>query len=156
VLNGFWLGGLDHPMLAALTDHMQRVPPEGPFAWYVRLPDPAGFLLRIAPAINRRIAGSVIDGWTGELRLNFYEGENSGLTLGIEKGCLVRAENAHSKTDNAVRGSLPFEYFLKILFGYRSVEEIEAECAEVALDGRSRAVLKALFPKQPSRIFSIA
>jgi predicted N-acetyltransferase YhbS len=151
-INGFSIG-YGHPMLAALTDHMQRIPPEGPFAWYVRLPDPAGFLLHIAPILNQRMVGSVIDGWTGALKLDFYEGGTLGLTLGIENGCLTRAENTVSGNGNP---SMPFEYFLKILFGYRSVEEVESECAEVALNGRSRAILKALFPRQPSRIFSIA
>jgi predicted N-acetyltransferase YhbS len=151
-VNGFSIG-YGHPMLAALTDHMQRVPPEGPYAWYVRLPDPAGFLMHIAPVINQRMAGSVIDGWTGELKLDFYEGGTLGLTLLIENGCLTWAENTVSGHGNP---SMPFEYFLKILFGYRSVEEVEAECAEVALNGRSRAILKALFPRQPSRILSIA
>jgi predicted N-acetyltransferase YhbS len=151
-INGFSIGQ-GHPMLAALTDHMQRIPPEGPFAWYIRLPDPAGFLLHIAPVLNRRMVGSVIDGWTGELKLDFYAGGTLGLTLVIENGCLTRAKNTASGHGNP---SMPFEFFLKILFGYRSVEEVEAECAEVALNGRSRAILKALFPKQLSRILSIA
>jgi predicted N-acetyltransferase YhbS len=153
-LNGFWFGGPDHPILAALTDSMRRVAPESPLAWYVRLPDLAGFLMHIAPVINNRLPGSVADGWSGSLNISFYESETKGITLKLEKGRLVKAENSARiwHEDSA----MPAESFNRLLFGYRSVDEIEAETAEVYLNNTSRAVLRAMFPKLSSRIFSIA
>jgi hypothetical protein len=133
---------------------MRRVAPESPLAWYVRLPDLAGFLMHIAPVINNRLPGSVADGWSGSLNISFYESETKGITLKLEKGRLVKAENSARiwHEDSA----MPAESFNRLLFGYRSVDEIEAETAEVYLNNTSRAVLRAMFPKLSSRIFSIA
>jgi hypothetical protein len=153
-LTGFWIGGDQPPILKVMTEALTRLPAEGPLAWYVRLPDPAGFLKLVAPVLNRRLADSVVDGWSGRVSINFYQAENHGLTLVLEQGRLVCVENtALAWHEDA---AMPVEAFNRILFGYRSVDEVEAESAEVVLKNTSRVVLRALFPKQFSRIFSIA
>ena len=159
--DGFWIGGEGHPILHVLTDFMQRIPPEGPFAWYVRLGSPAQFLLHIAAVIERRIETSAIVNWSGLIKLNFYEHETAGLIIILQNGRLVRAVDCHPSQypeadQPCVNAAMPIEKFYSILFGYRSVDEVEAESAEVEMDGRSRAVLQAMFPKKPSRVFSVA
>jgi len=55
---------------------------------------------------------------------------------------------------------MPAELFLQLMFGYRSLEEIENATAEVHLRDQPgqplRMLLGILFPKAHSRIFSVA
>ena len=152
-LDGFWIGGDRHPILSVLSDYMQRVPPEGPLAWYVRLPDLSGFLRYIGPVLECRLENSPLAGWSGEMSLCFYTHDTDGLTLAFQHGKLFRVEECPVQWWQS--SSLPVDDFYRILFGYRSVAEVEGYSAEVALNGTSRALLNALFPKQPSRIFSV-
>ena len=46
-----------------------------PYAWYMRVPDLPGFLRHIAPALEKRLANSVMAGHSGDLRLNFYHSQ---------------------------------------------------------------------------------
>jgi hypothetical protein len=52
------------PDLAATYDPL--------YAWYVRVPDLSRFVQRVAPALERRLSRSVMEGYTGELRIEFY------------------------------------------------------------------------------------
>ncbi|HEX5441869.1 MAG TPA: GNAT family N-acetyltransferase, partial [Ktedonobacterales bacterium] len=57
-----------------------------PYAWYVRVADLPAFVRRIAPALERRLAGSIVEGYTGEVKLSFYRG---GLRLVFAAGRLT-------------------------------------------------------------------
>ncbi|HEY0737072.1 MAG TPA: GNAT family N-acetyltransferase, partial [Herpetosiphonaceae bacterium] len=77
-----------HPVYAALTEnlaaHYNR-----PYAWYVRVPDLVALMRAIAPVLERRIAESVLVGYSGEIKINLYRG---GLRLAFEKGALRTVE----------------------------------------------------------------
>lgn len=151
-LEGFNLGlGPGHPLKAFLSCHMQHVPPLAPFAWYVRVGDIPAFLRKIAPVLEERLAGSVMAGYTGKLRLCFYS-RGSGIALSFDRGRLVSVEACPVEW---AESAIPVEMFIQLLFGYKSLQELEDYSKEVFILDPVRLLVQVLFPKQDSAILSV-
>ena len=148
---GFWLGS-DHPAYHAVWDRLPRE--RKPYAWYVRVPDLPGFLGHIAPALEKRLAGSVVAGYTGELKISFYR---AGLRLALEQGRLTTIEAWKPSPEERGAAGFPDLTFLQLLFGYRSLDELRHAFADCwASTDDARALLEALFPRQGSHVWPIA
>ncbi len=157
---GFWLGS-EHPVYRIFNFPQTRPG----FAWYVRVPDVAPFMRKIAPALERRLAGSPFVGHDGELRLGFH---GDGLRLGFERGRLVNAERWRPPLDvvgeeqmmptSAPRAHAMFPglTFLQLLFGFRSVDELRHAFPDVVLrTAGTRALIDALFPRRASDTWAV-
>jgi len=148
---GFWLGRT-HPVYDAMRSRLpdtRRV-----YAWYLRVPDLPGFLRHIAPALERRLATSVVAGYTGEVKLSFYR---SGLRLAFRHGSLQAAEAWTPTPDERGSAAFPDLTFLQLVFGYRSLEELCYAFADCWVENdATHAVLEALFPRQDSDVWPIA
>jgi hypothetical protein len=149
-LNGItFILGCKNPVYDVLSKelHPRR---EVPYAWYVRVVDLAKFIRHIAPALERRLAGSALGDYSGELKLDFYRG---GLSVVFDKGHLATVEhwrhpvwNSESKVD----GGFPPLVFLQLLFGHRNLDELRYASPDVRVEDRSELLMKTLFPKRPS------
>jgi GNAT superfamily N-acetyltransferase len=139
--------GARHPVYEAFDAKLNALQP--PYGWYIRVPDLPGFIRHIAPALEKRLAGSVMSGYSGELKITFYRG---GLRLVFEQGRLTTAEDWQSLDDRKDRGGAGFPpfVFLKLLFGYRSLEELRYAFPDCWADEEPTLLLNALFPKQAS------
>ncbi len=149
---GFWLG-VEHPIYQTMLRSLPNV--RKPYAWYLRVPDLPGFIQHIAPALEKRLEGSPYVGHTGELKLTFYR---NGLRLEFETGRLVKVE-AWQPTPHGHSGDAAFPglTFLQLLFGYRSMEELNYAFADCWWDkDQVLGLLNALFPKQPSDVWPVA
>ncbi len=153
---GFWFG-TEHPAYHAASSLLPRI--HRPYAWYMRVPDIPDFIRHIAPVLEERLASSFAAGHTGDLKISFVKG---GLRMVFEEGRLAHVEPWGSpQTDTLLdwkaRDALfPGLIFLQLLFGYRSVEDLEyafADCG--ARSDETRALLNVLFPKQPSLVRGI-
>jgi hypothetical protein len=143
--------GVDHPAYQVFRARLPGVRP--PYAWYVRVPDLPGFLRHVGPVLEQRLAGSPLAGHSGEIRISFYRG---GVRLAFEDGRLAAAEPWHPAPEKAGDAAFPDLTFLQILFGYRSLEELDHAFADCwTEDDGARALLEALFPKRPSHIWAI-
>jgi len=149
---GFWLGE-DHPVYHVLSDALPRV--RKPYAWYIRIPDLAVFIRHIAPVLEQRLAGSYLVGHTGEMRLTFYR---DGLCLGFERGRLVKVENWKPfPQGHSGEAAFPGLTFLQLLVGYRSLQELRYAFSDCWTgNDEARALLEALFPRQPSEILPVS
>ena len=155
---GFALSlGVEHPAYAAMEDWLPVVEP--PKAWYVRVPDVPDFLRHVAPVLERRLAAAFGPGYTGRLVLGFVHG---GLVVEIGGGWIAAVESRTptqddlSEADSAVDGLFPGLVFLQLLFGFRSVREIEYAYQDcVVTSNEARALLDGLFPKRPSMVYAI-
>jgi Acetyltransferase (GNAT) domain len=127
---------------------------EPPYAWYVRVPDLPGFMRHIAPALERRLAGSAVAGHSGELKLDFYRG---GLRLRFEEGRLIEAEDWRAPVwGPKPEGGFPPLVFLQLLFGRRSFADLRYAYPDVwAEDDASAALIEALFPARPSWVLPL-
>jgi ribosomal protein S18 acetylase RimI-like enzyme len=140
--------GESHPVYDALGSQLEKG--QKPYAWYIRVPDLAGFLRHITPALERRLAESVMAGHSGTLRLNFYR---SNLTLLFEKGKLREIGTYEPNHIEDADVLFPDLTFLQLLFGYRSYEELDfafADCYTV--NAEAAVLLNCLFPRRPSDI----
>jgi hypothetical protein len=158
----FWLLGEEHPLYRVYR-FQER---DDGYAWYARVPDVAGFLSAVAPALERRLAGSVCAGHTGVLTLGFYR---DGVRLTLERGKVAGVEPW--RPDLTVRGlefgrpssdprrpltMFPDLTFLQLLFGFRSLAELELSFPDcVVRTSEARALLDALFPKTPSDVWAV-
>ncbi len=145
--------GEAHPAYEVVPSRLPRLRP--PYAWYMRVPDLPAFLRLVAPVLEQRLADSDLPGYTGELRITFYR---SGLRLGFEQGKLVKAE-PYQPTPNGQSGDAAFPSltFLHLLFGHRSLDELKYAFADCfTANDEAAALLKALFPRQPSDVWPIA
>jgi GNAT superfamily N-acetyltransferase len=147
---GFGLGA-DHPLYRVAGERIGRVNP--PYAFYIRVPDLPAFVRRIGPVLERRLAGSLAPGHTGELKLSFYR---SGLRLRFAEGRLAAAESFEPPDHLDAGAWFPDLTFLHLLFGHRSLDELRAAYPDCYTRGDDVPVLlETLFPKQTSRVWAI-
>lgn len=149
---GFWLGQ-QHPIYQVLEDRLPRV--RKPYAWYLRVPDLPGFLHQITPVLERRLSESTMAGHTGELRITFY---SNGLKFTFEEGKLKQIGSwSPEPTGNSGNAGFPGLSFLQLLFGYRSLDELDYAFPDCWWeDDEACALLNALFPKRPSNIWPVS
>lgn len=141
--------GEDHPLYDALDPELERQ--RKPYAWYVRVPDVPAFLRHIAPALEQRLARSVLAGYTGSLKINLYR---SRFTMVWENGRLVEVGEGYDyKRLEDGDAIFPDLTFLQLLFGYRDIDELNQSYADLSTNNNDALVLlRALFPKRPSRV----
>ena len=118
-----------------------------------RVPDLPAFVRRIGPVLERRLAGSLAPGHTGELKLSFYR---SGLRLRFAEGRLAAAESFEPPDDLDAGAWFPDLTFLHLLFGHRSLDELRAAYPDCYTRGDDVPVLlETLFPKKTSCVWAI-
>ncbi len=148
---GFWLGS-DHPVYTVLGNRLPRV--SAPYAYYMRVPDVAAFLLHIRPVLEGRLAASVAAGHSGDLRISFYRG---GVCLTFEHGRLTHVEAWQPSRDEGGDVRFPHLTFLQVLFGYRALDEVEAAYADCYPENQTARVLTdVLFPKALSDVWCLS
>jgi len=125
---------------------------EAPYAWWVRLLDPIRFLLRIAPALERRLAVSSFADYSGTLLIGLHK---RTLCVQFHKGHLqeVRTLPFRWKEADIV---LPPEVLSMLLLCYRNIDEIVDWYADASIkDQRAQHLVQILFPKKSSWIWSL-
>jgi hypothetical protein len=142
-----FLLGAEHPAYDTLGSVMTG---GQPYAWYVRVPDLLGFLDHIKPVLEKRLAESIACGHSGEYLIGMYP---TGIRLILESGRIKFEpwKPAHADDGNA---GFPMLTFLKILFGYRSFEELKYAFPDCWWsDESTRLIVNSLFPKKNSCLY---
>lgn len=146
-----------HPAYSSVLDRTPAV--SRPYAWYMRVPDLKAFVSHIAPALERRLAASSIAGHTGDLKLNFV---GRGIRVLLKEGEITGVEDWKPEQLDSMLfprkrdALLPGLTFLQLLFGHRSVEDLESAFPDFIVSAsEARQLLNALFPRRPSRIWGI-
>lgn len=149
---GFWLGS-EHPVYQVLRDQLPRV--RQPYAWYIRVPDLPAFLKQISPVLENRLEGSPFAAHSGEFKISFYK---NGLRMKFESGRLVEAESwKPSPRTYSGNAAFPDLTFLKLIFGYRSMDELKFAFPDCITESDSdHALLDILFPKQASNVWPVS
>lgn len=147
-----FLLGRAHPLYEGLGRALAPVA-EPPYAWYVRVPDVARFIQQIAPILERRLAHSSLVGFTGDLKLTFYQ---HGLRIRFEQGLLTLVEpwRAPAYQANPDAGCPP-SVFTQLLLGYRDLDELRAVFPDVWANPQAEIVLRVLFPARPSWVIAL-
>ncbi len=119
-----------------------------PYSWYVRIPNAVRFLQRIAPALERRLAGSLLAGHSGSLRINLY---SDVVELGFSGGRLVDVRSLGPGEGRAA--CLPWWAAWQLWLGHRSRGELAALYPDVCVDSALHLLVDVLFPRRESWIF---
>jgi hypothetical protein len=137
----------DHPALAWVRAHLGLPQPRPD--WYMRLPDLPAFIRRIQPVLEQRLAQSTLKGFSGEIKMTFFIG---GLRMVFADGVLAEVDDWEAAGENEAFDMLCFPplVFLKLLFGYRSLDELRYAYPDCWADDRDAELLRILFPSQPS------
>ncbi|MFQ5578505.1 MAG: GNAT family N-acetyltransferase [Anaerolineae bacterium] len=145
--------GPEHPLYEYLAAKLE--PPLPPYAWYIRLPDLHRFLRHISPVLERRLANSMLAGYSGELNMTFYR---DGLQLVFEDGALrgIHRWQAPETNEHWDGAGFPPLVFLQLLFGFRSLAELRQAFPDCWADKTQTLLLNALFPKQASWVLPLA
>lgn len=147
---GFWLGMM-HPVYDVFRERLPRL--RDAYAWYLRVPDVLAFLRRITPALERRLAESIAAGHSGQIRLSFYRG---GVRFLLERGRITGVEPWQRSDKEWGDAAFPDLTFLQLLFGYRSIEQLEQSFADCWHENdEARLLLSILFPRRPSDVLAI-
>ena len=138
-----------HPARRCVSTHLDQ-PAGNTYGLYVRVPDRGQFLRAVAPALEARVAASPAVGFCGELIIDLF---TERLTLCFDTGRLVDVERARETGETGeIAGSvdlrLPDEAFLHLLFGNRSLAEVETMYADAAVcTDRGGLLGEVLFPR---------
>ena len=144
--------GPTHPVYDAVPSLLPRKPE--PYTHFMRVPNLPAFLRHVSPALDLRLAGSAAAGFTGALKLNFYRPAYRVL---FEEGALVAAAPYKPEHQEDGDAFFPDLTFLHLLFGYRSLEEVEYMFPDCWVhDDRTRLLLNSLFPKGNSFVIPIS
>ena len=138
-----------HPAVRCAATRLGWGPP-GSYGLYVRVPDLVAFLRAVAPALEARVAASPAVASTGDLRIDLYD---CGVLLRFDEGRLAGIEPwvpPDDATDGVADASVPRDDFLHLLFGNRSVVDVERATADCRLRTDTGALmLDVLFPAMP-------
>ncbi len=119
--------------------------------WYIRIPDMAALLTKIGPVFERRIANSDLCGLTTQLTVNLF---CEAFRLQFEEGKLVRVYSAGLLLpSNDTEGGdilIPRDAFVRLLFGYRQLDELRDAWPDTVVKSGKRYVAEVLFPKMNS------
>ena len=146
--------GEHHPLYDAIPEPtLYRLDRNDHYAFYVRVPDLPEFLRHVAPVLERRLAVSVAAGHTGDVKVSFYGG---GLRLELERGRLSAVEHWSPTVEEQGNAAFPDLTFLQLLFGHRSLEELDHAFADCSPgEGHAHVLLGALFPRRPSALWPV-
>ncbi|MBI5567179.1 MAG: hypothetical protein HY870_19935 [Chloroflexi bacterium] len=117
--------------------------------WYIRVPDLPKFIYHITPVLEQRLANSVMRNFSGELKMTFFK---EGLQLIFDQGKLTQAALWQATDENEAFNmtSFPPLVFLKLLFGYRSLQELRYAFPDCWANEQDTLLLDTLFVKQSS------
>lgn len=122
------------------------------YSWYIRTPDLPKLLMLIAPKLEERLVDTVFEGLTAEKVLNFYR---SGLVLKFENGKIADVKTLKFPERGKSMANLPDLTFLQLLFGRRSISEINHTLVDAhANSDADELLLDTLFPKMQSELRS--
>ena len=121
--------------------------------WLLRFPDLARFFRRLAPVLESRLAGSAWQAATTQLTINLYR---EAFRLRFENGKLagVEALGFVDASMGADGGQLciPPEAFIRLLSGYRSLDQLFDAWPDITLKPEARWLVEVLFPRMESYI----
>ncbi len=143
--------GREHPVYQALPKGIVRK--DQPYAWYIRVPDLIVFLRHIQPALEKHLVGTIAEGYTGELKLNFYR---SGIHFTFERGRMTKLTDWTPEDVENGDAAFPDLTFLQLLCGRCRTEELTSSFVDCWTNGTTAAVLlDCLFPPFTSEVWHL-
>jgi hypothetical protein len=121
--------------------------------WLFHITNLISFLTKITPVLERRLAASDCEGITRDVTINLFR---QAYRLHIVSGKLARVE-ALGFVDASMGADggdlcIPPEALVRLVFGYRGLEELRDAWPDIVIKPDSRRVIEVLFPKMDAYI----
>jgi predicted N-acetyltransferase YhbS len=140
--------GYADPLSELLAAHGAEQP--RPYGWQVKIVDLVRLLRKLAPVLESRLKGTVFDGLTERLNLNF---RRFSVDMVFESGKVIGVSMSGDCSDRAV-GLNPY-VFPQLLLGYRSLMELEQAYPDVRVAPNRWELVDTLFPRRPSYVHHV-
>lgn len=123
--------------------------------WLFHITDPVGFLTKIGPVLERRLAAAGIPNLSQEILINLFR---QAYRLCFEAGKLARAE-AVGFVDSSMGADggdlcIPPDAFVRLALGHRTLDELLDAWPDIVVKPKSRHLLDALFPKFEAYLYT--
>lgn len=141
---------LDHPFFSIAAEWMPRS--RQPYALYIRVPDLSAFLRTLIPALEKRLAGSMMSGYSGDLVISRYRDASR---LVFKDGRIEKIEGLALSENSEGDARFPGDTFLQVLFGFRSMDEVKYMWPDCGWNPETKALVEILFPKKPSYLWLV-
>jgi len=119
--------------------------------WLLRITDMAGFLRKLGPLLERRLAETLGSKLTADVCINLYR---EGYLLRFEAGQLRAVERAGfvDASMGATGGDLniPLDAFVRLALGYRALDSLQDAWPDAFARPSARTLIDALFPPMSS------
>ncbi len=143
---GGTLASLAHGLGSILTRSTQ---------WEFRLPSLSRFLTRIAPVLDRRLAGSAFRNLTTDFVLNLF---TEACRIRIAEGRIagVEAVGFVDASMGAEGGTLniPPDAWMRLLFGDRDLDELYESWPDLVVKPKDKALVHVLFPRMQAYLYT--
>ena len=139
----WWLGA-EHRVYDLLAADLGPLDP--PYAWYIRIPDPARLLRALTPILEARLAASWMAGYDGTVIIDRWA---ETLRLDISAGRIVAVVSSPPRETDGTRGdaAIPPLLLAQVVLGYRTIEELRAIYPDVWRADGAAELLAILFPR---------
>ena len=121
------------------------------YQWLLRIPDVARLLWKIKPVLERRVAASAFAGLTADVCINLFR---EAFVFQFKRGKLLKVDPIGfvDASVGADGGDLciPPEAFVRLVFGYRGLDELRDAWPDIAVKPKSRHLVDVLLPKMTS------
>jgi len=151
-----WLksqGGSEIQVTWPRTSHLATVArdlgsqPISRYQWLLRIVDVRRFLEKMGPVLEHRLAESDLAGYSADLVLNLFE---DAFRLRFDGGRLLAVEPAgfidYSMGADGGDLCIPIEAFVRLVVGYRDLEQLSDAWPDIVVKADARKVLEVLFP----------
>ena len=124
------------------------------YQWLLRITNVAALLAKLSPVFDQRLIGSLFAAYTGDIRINLFSSASrmrftEGHLQGVDDLGFVDASMGADGGDLCI----PPDAFTRLLFGYRTLDELLDAWPDTIIKDTSRSLLNTLFPKLSSCIW---
>ena len=124
-----------------------------PAQWLIRVPDMARLLRRLAPAMEGALARAGLGKMDAELTINLYR---NAVRITVTGGKIAGVADVGFRDASlgADGGDLciPPDAFVRLVLGYRDVDQLRDAWPDITVKPRARALVGALFPRRDSLV----
>jgi hypothetical protein len=123
--------------------------------WLFHFTDPAAFLAKIGPALERRLAVSDCAGLTHNMIINLF---HQAYRLSFQSGKLAAVDSLGflDSSMGADGGDLciPPDAFVRLVLGYRGLDQLTDTWPDIVIKSESRHLVDTLFPRVESYLYA--